>query len=90
MVEWLASAALLMSLVGFAYLKFTDPRTRRVARLPAFTGSRRAGLAWGLALLPGPVLLMTGQGAAFVIWLGGAPMLGWYIAALPPVAYRSK
>ncbi|WP_273090620.1 hypothetical protein [Thalassolituus maritimus] len=35
-----------------------------------------------MALLPGPVLLIP----AFVIWLGGR----WGIAALPPVAYRSK
>lgn len=57
-----------------------DPKRLRAARLPGTGHSitvRRATAA--AALLPGLGLALSGQAAAFLIWLGGSMAAGWIV-----------
>jgi hypothetical protein len=80
MVELTTLIALAVSLAAFMYLRLTDPRTRQVYRLPPSSAKRHTGLAWGVSLLPGVALLLTGQNAPFVMWFAALPLLGWLVA----------
>ena len=77
-------AAIAVTLVALAYLASTDPKRRRVANLPTYEGKRRAVFALLSALLPGIALIVMGDGAGLVVWLGATTILGWGVAALPP------
>ena len=80
--------AVAMALAGtgaaLALLGRTDPKRRRVLGRPANEGPVLRRLAVAAAVIPGAVLLGTGQGAAFLIWLGGATVAGWAVALLLP------
>lgn len=82
-------AAILLSLAGIVLLTATDPKRRRVFGLPD-AKHRPAGLACLLILVPGVVLLIAGQSAAFVMWLAAVPLAGWGLAAFPPSATRRQ
>ena len=85
MTATLTLAAVATTLLGLAYLTATDPKRRRAFKLPP--RRRRFVLpACILVLAPGVLLLVLGQGAGFVIWLGGATVLGWLIAARAPAS----
>ena len=89
MTELYTLAALLASLVGLGYLTVFDPKRRRVFKLPP-RERRWAGPAWILVLAPGAVLLAAGEGAAFVIWLGAAAVLGWLMATGRPPSRAAR
>ena len=73
------------SLLGLAYLTASDPKRQRAFNLQP--RSRRFVLpACGLAFTPGLALLIAGEGAAFVMWLGTVSIAGWRIAARAPSA----
>ena len=58
-----------------------DPKRRRTAGLPGdeMRPSLRRILA-GVACLPGLLCAVLGDSAAFIIWLGGCAVLGWFVA----------
>jgi hypothetical protein len=91
MTELHTLAAVLVSLAGLGYLAAFDPKRRRVFRLPP-RARRWAVPAWLLVLAPGAALLWAGDGAAFVVWLGAATVLGWLMASRrpPPRAVRAR
>lgn len=76
-------SALIVSLTGLAHLAATDPKRRRAFKLP-IRHRRFARSALTLVFVPGVVLLLAGQGAAFVIWLGAATVAGWLVALRVP------
>lgn len=79
-----AVPALAVTLVALGWLTVTDPKRRRAFRRPTFTGRRRVAVAWMVVLLPGVLLLATGEAAGFLIWMGAASVAGWAMAAIPP------
>lgn len=86
MAELTTLIALAVSLVAFVYLRLTDPRIRQVYRLPASSTKRYTGLAWLISLLPGVILLLTGQNTPFVMWFAAVPLIGWLVALPKPEA----
>lgn len=82
-----ALAAIGLTTAGYAYLTIHDPKRRRAFRLGEGSPPQRKGLAWAALYLPGLALLIVDQWAAFLMWLGGAPIVGWAIAVIPPTAY---
>lgn len=57
-----------------------DPKRRRTARLPGEGQSvRTRRLLAALACLPGLYCALTGDAAAFMIWLGGCAVAGWFV-----------
>ncbi len=87
MTALITLTAVVMTLSGLIYLTITDPKRRRAFQL----GPRDrcfAIPAYFLVFGPGPALLIAGEGAAFVIWLGFATIAGWLIAARTPTATK--
>ncbi len=73
-------AALALSAAFLFFLCLGDPKRRRSIRLPGEAqgqGMRR--LLAGASLLPGIACAWDGGAAAFLIWLGGYAVLGWFI-----------
>ncbi len=70
--------ATLMSALCLGFLAASDSK-RLPGRRTALSGLRR--LATALTILPGILLAVTGDWAAFLIWLGAVAVLGWMIAA---------
>ena len=58
-----------------------DPKRRRTARLSGreMSVATRRMLA-AAACLPGLVCALIGDAAAFMMWLGGCGVLGWFVA----------
>lgn len=77
------AAAVGVSLGALGHLAATDPKRRRSFRLPP-AGSRRAGLAWAAALLPGLLVPVWSGAAGFFAWLGAVTVAGWWLAATAP------
>lgn len=86
----LTLATIALSSAAVAYLAFHDPKRRRVFAEPARQRSPRRALAWTLAYLPGVLLLVFDQWAAFMMWLGGAPLMGWMVVSRRPDFYRGS
>lgn len=83
MTALLTLSALALTLLGLGYLTAGDPKRRRSFKLRQV--ERR--FLWPARLLvfaPGLALLVLGQGAAFVMWMGAATIAGWLIAAKKP------
>ncbi len=77
----LALVATGMSALALLALCIGDPKRKRA------TGMREAGQAKWLrqtltaaACLPGLICALTGDAAAFLIWLGGCVVIGWSMA----------
>ena len=87
MTTLITLTAVVMTLSGLVYLTITDPKRRRAFKL----GPRDRGFAvpaYFLVFGPGPALLIAGEGAAFVIWLGVVTVVGWLLAARTPFASK--
>ena len=85
-----ALAALAFSLAMIALLWRGDPKRRRISGLrDVGQGGWRHRLAVVTALLPGVILAIIGDSAAFLVWLGGCALGGWGVAQLGPKS-RSK
>lgn len=80
MNDLLLVAAIATSSALIVWLWLGDPKRRRVARLPAVSagGNFRRGVAVA-ALLPGVVLAVLGDSAAFLVWLGSCAIGGWLV-----------
>lgn len=75
--------ALAISLALIVLLWRGDPKRRRVAGLPgAGDGTIRRRLLTAAVLLPGAVLAIQGDTAAFLVWFGGCAMGGWLVAQI--------
>lgn len=75
-----AILAVAFSTVVILILGRGDPKRRRTARLPGEGQSQRTRrLLAALACLPGVYCAVTGDAAAFMIWLGGAGVAGWFV-----------
>lgn len=74
-------AAIAFSAILIILLCRGDPKRRRTAGLPGheMRPSLRRLLA-GLACLPGLLCAVLGDSAAFMIWLGGCGVIGWFVA----------
>lgn len=74
-------AALAISIFLLLLLCVGDPKRRRTARIKG--GEQSSKIRWMLsaaACLPGLYLAGTGDAAAFLIWLGGCSVVGWFVA----------
>lgn len=85
----IASAAILVLLC------MGDPKRRRsVRRAGAAQGTMARRLLTAASLLPGMCYIVTGDPAAFLIWLGGYAVAGWlvtlFFAALSDKAARVR
>jgi len=81
---WLATLALALSAMLIVVLCQGDPKRLRAAglRSAAMLPRRRRGLA-ALACLPGLGCALSGNSAAFMLWLGGCALAGWISATWP-------
>ncbi|MEM7400027.1 MAG: hypothetical protein AAF354_14005 [Pseudomonadota bacterium] len=84
---FLTLASIALTAAGAAYLTAHDAKRRRAFRLSEGPAPRRKALTWTALYLPGVALLILDQWAAFLMWLGGAPLIGWAIAVTPPETY---
>jgi hypothetical protein len=76
-----ALAAIAISTIFLVLLCRSDPKRRRTARLAAAgPGALMRGMRVALACVPGLLLALSGDAAAFLIWLGGSAVAGWLIA----------
>lgn len=74
-------AALAFSLAMIAVLWRGDPKRRRVAGLANVDGGHgKRRLIVAAALLPGLILAVSGDSAAFLVWFGGCAIGGWGLA----------
>lgn len=76
--------ALGVSVAALIHLAHTDPKRRRVFGLAEYDGRRWTYPSLALLALPGVLLLVSGNGAGFTVWLGALTVLGWGVAALDP------
>jgi len=81
---WLATLALALSATLIVVLCQGDPKRLRAAgqKGTAMLPRRRRGLA-ALACLPGLGCALSGNSAAFMLWLGGCALAGWISATWP-------
>jgi hypothetical protein len=80
MIGLLLPATIAISLAIIFWLWHGDPKRRRIAGLAATghaPGKRRLLII--AALLPGIVLALLGDSAAFLVWLGSCAVAGWLI-----------
>jgi hypothetical protein len=83
MTNLLLLAAISTSIALIVWLWHGDSKRRRVARLPAVGASANARRFMVIAaLLPGIILAILGDIAAFLIWLGSCTIGGWLVAQL--------
>jgi len=76
----LASLAIIVTAAALLALCAGDPKRRRTKRLgeSSLGAAMRRGLV-AVALMPGVGLLLAGQGAALLIWLGVSALFGWLL-----------
>lgn len=72
--------AVAFSIGIIALLWWSDPKRRRIAGLPdSRHGSIRRRLMFAALLIPGVVLAVSGDSAAFLVWFGSCAVGGWLI-----------
>lgn len=76
--------AVAVTMAAISYLAVTDPKRRRTFGMPEPERPRRPWVGISAVFAPGLVLLLLGNGAAFVVWLGALSVAGWGVAALRP------
>ena len=80
-------AATAVSLGGLWLLMKTDRKRQRVFFKTIETKASGVTLAaWIATLVPGAVLLTAAQYSAFLSWIGSLTVVGWILAARPPLA----
>ena len=80
-MTWLLYPAVAISLAIIALLWHGDPKRRRTIGLrdrADGSGKRRALAA--IALVPGLLLAVLGDSAAFLVWFGACAIAGWLVA----------
>lgn len=77
----IALLAVAISAVIILILGRGDPKRRRTAKLAGEGQSTRTRrLLAALACMPGVYCALVGDAAAFMIWLGGCAVAGWFVA----------
>ena len=77
--------ALAVSLAALSWLATTDAKRRRVFSLePVERDLWQVWCALILVSVPGVLLLVAGNGAAFTVWIAAVTVLGWVLAAVTP------
>lgn len=72
--------AIAISTAIILFLGWGDPKRRRTARLPGEgQGPAARRLLAGTACLPGLYCALAGDAAAFLLWLGGCAVAGWFV-----------
>ncbi|ALR19018.1 hypothetical protein ATN00_00490 [Sphingobium baderi] len=75
---FLASA---FSAICILILCLGDPKRIRVGRVPRREWRRRSRQALSVAAgIPGLLLALSGDAAAFLVWLGACALCGWVVA----------
>lgn len=83
MMALLTLASTAFSAAVIILLCLGDPKRRRSARIAGEGhGSNMRRLLAALAALPGILQAVSGNWAAFLIWLGGCAVGGWLVALL--------
>ncbi len=86
-----ALAALAFSLAMIVLLWRGDPKRRRTAGLRIIDKSpAKRRLVVAAAMIPGLILALCGDSAAFLVWLGGCTIGGWGIAQFQPKPIKVK
>jgi len=76
-----ALCALALTTLLIVALAAGDPKRRRSARLAGEGQSSRVRrLLAAFACLPGILLAGVGDAAGLMLWLGGAAVVGWFVA----------
>lgn len=77
----IALLAIAISTAIIIFLGLGDPKRRRTARLPGEGQSvKTRRLLAAAACLPGLYCALSGDAAAFFMWLGGCGVTGWFVA----------
>lgn len=86
---WSLLLLIALSLSGLGYLARTDPKRRRVHRLPPVSRRRFLWPARLATFAPGALLIAIGHWSGLMIWAGAVTTLGWVLAAIPPARYAA-
>lgn len=76
--------SLLISGVALVFLNHTDAKRRRAYKLPAWDKPNQRKWAWWIVCLPLPILVMTEQWSALVMWATAISLIGWGLAVRKP------
>lgn len=77
----LTLVALAVSAAAILGLCVGDPKRRRAAGRPSETPGGLRSILIIAACVPGVACLLLGETAAFMLWLGGAALTGWFVAS---------
>lgn len=84
MTVWITLMAIFISVLGIYRHLTTNLKRRHGMRQAAYEGNAYTALAWIVVIVPGLILLVIGQSAAFVMWLGALPIIGWLLSMRSP------
>lgn len=77
-MTWPTLAALLLSAIPILLLCIGDPKRLRAAdRKGGGMAQPKRRMLAALACVPGIACALTGDAAAFLMWMGGCAMVGW-------------
>jgi hypothetical protein len=80
MIMWVLAAIGISALCILALCRGDPKRLRAVRSATQGHGKARRRLLSVAALLPGLVLALVGDSPAFLVWLGGCAVIGWFLA----------
>jgi hypothetical protein len=79
----LGLAAIALTTGFLIVLCLNDPKRRRAAKLPGEGhGEATRRLLAAAACLPGIACLVLGDAAAFLVWIGGLGVAGWFVTLI--------
>lgn len=82
--------ALCLSAILVVFLGIGDPKRRRSSGLSGKVPSKMQRWCLTTTLcLPGIAFLLSGDAAAFMMWLGGTAFIGWIVAQMLPLLKAS-
>lgn len=85
----MTTALILTSLVGLAYIAWTDPKRRRTHKLPLVERRLLLWPARAAVFAPGIFLVLISHWSGLAIWAGAITTLGWTMAAITPKGYAT-
>jgi hypothetical protein len=84
----LALAAILLSAVPMVLLCASNPKRARAMGARQGQDTRHQRLLVIAAILPGLITILLAESAVFMLWLGGAALVGWLSATYLPADVR--
>jgi hypothetical protein len=82
-MSMLGLAAIALTTAFLIVLCLNDPKRRRTAKLPGEGhGATTRRLLAAAACLPGIACLLLGDAAAFLVWIGGLGVAGWFVTLI--------